>query len=171
MVNRLLNIGTLVALAVGLAVSLLIGGCDEPVLTLSGSVPMKCVWSFISVSILFIVALILGVVRLFLKTTEARRFAALSLGLTALAAALICSPWGIGICSGETMALCSVDPSAGDAGMAMSSWFGSAMDCHTSALVVWIVAALVVIGAIIQAVIASFGKEPDTKKPKMFELR
>lgn len=169
MLEKILNIVTLVALALGLGVSLIVGGCEDPIPTLSGSVPMKCVWGFAAVSVVLAGGLVLAVARMFLKTGEARRFASLSMVVVALIAALIPSPWVVGTCSWEGTALCCADLAATGAAPEELVWCAFSMDCHVSALAVWIAAAFVIIASIIQIVTSRTHEQAATKKPKLFD--
>ena len=173
MLTKVLNILTIVLLAVGLGVCLVVGGCDMPVPTLSGSVPMKCVWGLSSVAACLAVGLILAVARLWLKTREAQRFSAVSLILVVLAAALIPSPLVVGVCSWAPTALCCADLAASGASAEALAFCGVTMDCHISAITVWIMAALVVICMVIVIATAQGSKaetETETeRKPGLFD--
>ena len=171
MLNRALNIVTIALFAGGLGINLIFGGCDMPVPTLTGSVPMKCVWGSTAASIVLSVGLILSCARLVLKTTEAKRFAAFGLGLIALAVALIPSSLGVGVCSWDGSALCCSHLVEAGASAEEIAWCGLAMDCHISAIALWIMAILVVISVSIQAATASSNGSQgnDPVRPKLYD--
>lgn len=168
MLSKVLNIVTIVLLAGALGVCLVVGGCDMPVPTLTGGVPMKCVGGLSAVSVVMGAGLVLALAQLFLKTAEAKRFAALSLGVITLVAALILSPLVVGTCSWDGNALCCGHLLEQGATVEELAWCGLTMDCHISALVVWIVAALIIIIQIIVALKARAGTS-EAHKPKLFD--
>jgi hypothetical protein len=152
--KNIYRIGAAVALLVmlvGLLVSVIVGGCDTLIQAESGAFPMKCHWTFIATATVFVLGIVVCVWQLVgLKTTEARRLAAVFIILVAVAVSFFPSPWGIGICSSATdgMALCAAD----------------GMDCHITAPIVWICGALLIVCALIQLIKA----DPDkVKKPKL----
>jgi hypothetical protein len=145
---RIAGMVALLALLVALLTSLVLGGCDTLIPADSGSFPMKCHWAFIAVAVVLVIGIVLALAQLLLKTLEARRLAAALLLLVALAAAFLPSPWGIGICSDSGMMLCAID----------------GMDCHTTAPVVWVCSAIVIICAAVQLA----KSDPNSvRKPKL----
>lgn len=167
MLRKVLNIVSLVLLAGALGVCLVVGGCDMPVSTLTGGVPMKCVWGLRAVSVVLGASLVLALAQLFLKTSEARRFAALALGVIVLAAALIASPLAVGTCSWDGSALCCSNLESA-ATLEDAAWCSLTMDCHISALTVWIVAVLIIIIHIVLVVKQQAGTGEENK-PKLFD--
>jgi hypothetical protein len=147
-IYRIAGVVALLALMVALLTSLVLGGCDTLIPADSGSFPMKCHWAFIAVAVVLVIGIVLALVQLLLKTVEARRLAAALLLLVALAAAFLPSPLGIGICSDSGMMLCAID----------------GMDCHTTAPVVWICSAIVVICAAVQL---AKSDSDSAKKPRL----
>ncbi len=168
MLNKVLNLVVILLFAAGLCASSIVGGCEMLIPTQTGSVPMKCIGGFNSVSLLLGVGLILAIVRLFLKNTEARRFAALSLGLIVLAAALIPSPLVVGVCSWEGAALCCSPLAEAGASAEELAWCSLTMDCHISAAVVWVMATLILVCLVIQ-VLTTPSDTSEKTKPRLFD--
>lgn len=137
---RIIVIITAVIMLVGLVASTVIGGCDTLIPCESGAFPMKCHWTFIATTAVFAAGTLAALTQLLLVFAEskaARRFAALATALFALIAAFLPTPLGIGICAAS--------------GMAVPLCADGSMDCHLSAPIVWVCAALLVIIAVVQA--------------------
>jgi peptidoglycan/LPS O-acetylase OafA/YrhL len=131
---------TLLAMIVGLLASTILGGCDKLIECESGDFPMKCHWTFVACAVLFALGAIAALAQFALRTRESRRFAALTTVLLALGVVFLTTPWGIGLCAMETM------------------------QCHTTALVVWVCAALSVVVAVVQFAKAD---PEDAEKPRL----
>ena len=157
MLHRSLSIVIAVLLAIDLVICVVIGGCDMPIPTMSGSVPMKCHWGFIAVSIVLAAGLVLAIFSTFLRSPEARRFAGLTLGIIALTVAFIPSEWAVGTCSWEGDAMCCANSAASGASAEELAACALSMDCHVSAIATWITAALVLVVAVILVVKAGNG--------------
>lgn len=123
---KILSAVPLMCLAVGIIASVAMGGCSTMIECTSGFVPMKCHWTFAAEPYALAAGVVTSMGALFAKTTEGRRMAALGTLAVCVAAALICSPAGIGLCA--------------KAGMA----------CWTTAYVVWAACGIAGIAAIAQ---------------------
>ncbi|MDR2109544.1 MAG: DUF4418 family protein [Coriobacteriales bacterium] len=156
-VYRLSSAAAAAVMLVGLIASIVIGGCDELIPTDSGGMPMRCHWTFLAAAAVFAAGTLAALAQLlpvFATSRPARLFAALTTVLLALIAAWLPSPWGIGICAAP--------------GMGMAHCGEGGMDCHLSAPIVWVCAALLVVIAVVQLVMA----RPDAKKlPRIDDFR
>ena len=110
-------------MAAVVAVSVLMGGCAEPVETAAGgTVPMKCHWTFVATTLVGAVGAVTALLALAGRTKEGRRFAAV-----AAATVLLTTPAGIGLCGNPDMS------------------------CHQTALVLWVAAGIALVVGIVQA--------------------
>lgn len=123
---KILSTVPLVCLAAGIIVSIAIGGCSAIIECTSGFVPMKCHWTFAAEPYVLAAGVVTSAGALLAKTTEGRRMAAAGTLAACIAAALICSPAGIGLCA------------------------KAGMTCWTTAYVVWTTCGVASIAAIVQ---------------------
>jgi hypothetical protein len=129
----------LLAMLVGLLVSVLIGDCKELIDCGDSQIPMKCHWTYTATAIIYVLGSVAAAAQLLFKTTEGRRASIIAPLFLAAAAAIITSPVGIGTCA-----------------MEMSN-------CHITAYIVWAVTAVVLVISIIQFTKAN---PDDASKPK-----
>ena len=112
-------------MAAVVAVSVLMGGCAEPVETAAGgTVPMKCHWTFVATTLVGAVTALLALTG---RTKEGRRFAGIATAAVAAATVLLTTPAGIGLCGNPDMS------------------------CHQTALVLWVAAGIALVVGIVQA--------------------
>lgn len=120
-----IEVVALAALAIWAAFS---GGCPSPLELANGNtVPMKCVWTFKAVPLVGAVGAVSALLALVAKTKEGRRFSAVAAILAAVAAMLLPTSFGIGICSNPEM------------------------HCHATALGVWVLGAIAVVLGVVMA--------------------
>lgn len=123
---KILSAIPLVCLAIGIAISIALGGCTTMIECTSGFVPMKCHWTFTATPYMLAIGAITSLGALTAKTKEGRRMAALGTLAACAAGVLVSSPAGIGICA------------------------KAGMTCHFTAYVVWAACVIAGIAAIVQ---------------------
>lgn len=120
----------LVCMLAIIGISVLLGGCTGLIETATGgTVPMKCHWTFVATTFIGAIGVVTALLALVSRDKEGRRTAAIASAAVALASILIASPIGIGLCGGN-----------------------EAMACHQSASVLWVVAGIALVIAVVQAV-------------------
>lgn len=80
-----------------------VGACDGVLECASGPVPMRCHWAFRVQVLLVPVVIVASLLALYARTREGRRIAVALSALLAVAAALMLTPLGIGVCPGAEM--------------------------------------------------------------------
>lgn len=81
-----------------------LGGCVGLIEKVGGgAVPMKCHWTMIAVKYLGLALAVLAFGQLFLRTKEARRYAAVTIMVVGLVTLILTTSAGIGICADVTM--------------------------------------------------------------------
>ncbi len=131
----------LICIAAVVVVAHVMGGCDHMLeTTTAGQVPMKCHWSFVAVGYTGIIGIVSTLFGITGKRTGARRVAACITIVTCVIVALFPTDLVIGICA------------------------NSEMHCHTTAYVVWALAAVSAILSIVQIIGANSEK---ADRPKM----
>lgn len=95
---KIASIVLAVVMAAAWLVSFGIGGCDKLIECESGSFPMRCHWAFIACGYLCFCGVVTAVYGISCKTKEARCALMTVCGVETLAAAVIVSPLGIGLC-------------------------------------------------------------------------
>ncbi len=127
----ILSVIEIIAILAVIGVSVGMGGCTKMIECVSGSVPMKCHWTFVATTVTSVGALLIAGAALFTKTREGRLVGAFAT-LVALGATLfITTPLGIGICSSPEM------------------------HCHQTAPVLWAAAGIGCVLALIQLIMAN----------------
>ena len=129
-----------VAMVVALAVSAALGGCDTLIECDSGSFPMKCHWTFVAETFVSIIGIVACVLAFIATTKEGRRIACCALLITCAVMILLPTSAAIGLCS------------------------NAAMQCHTSANVVWVAS---IVAAIISVVLYVKADPAAAELPKM----
>lgn len=121
-------IGAAVMAAVS-CVAAFFGGCPATLELASGNnVPMKCHWTFVADSFIGIIGVAVALMAATCKDQSGRRAAAVGFIATAIVAACMPAPFGIGLCA------------------------DSAMHCHGTALIVWALCAVAAVIGVVQVV-------------------
>lgn len=132
-----------VCMLVMVAASLFIEGCTKMLETTAGNmVPMKCHWVFIGTAIVGVVGLVGAACSFVCSTKEGRRVSSILVAVCAVAAIVLTTSFGIGICASAEMA------------------------CHRKALFVWVPAGIALVIALVQVVKAD-PKAADAPKMKL----
>ncbi|MDO4289656.1 MAG: DUF4418 family protein [Eggerthellaceae bacterium] len=122
------------------AVSAVMGGCDKMIECTSGMMPMKCHWTFVAATFVGVAGVVSAIAALAAKTAEGRRVAALMTIVVGAIIAVLPMDFAIGLCG------------------------NAEMECHHTALVVWIAVAVAVVVALVQVAKAN---PADAEKPKL----
>ena len=140
---KTVSILTCVLAIAALIVCIAMGGCSKQLETTAGGVCyMKCYWCFRASTIVLGLTIIASFAQIFKKEADTRRVCAVFTGLGAVGTIAMNATSIVGICVG-----------AAEAGM----------HCFTTALVVDIICAVI----IILAFVTIFGSKPKSNKPKM----
>ena len=116
------------------------GGCTSMIECTSGSMPMKCHWTFIAATFVGLAGMVMGIVATMLEATDGRRAAVIGAMVSAIVVILIVSPIGIGTCAhADSM-------------------------CNSTATIVYVLSAVAIILAIVMGVKAD---SAEAEKPKM----
>lgn len=139
---RVLGVAAAVVIAAAAVVAIAMGGCTKPIETAAGGqVPMKCHWTMIAVALVEVVGAFSALGLAFVKCKIGRRWLAVG-GMLAqvLAVAALYGPF-MGLCGDATM------------------------HCHTTAMVVAVLAAVAVVLCLVAAALA------DPKRAEMPKRR
>ena len=137
---KALGVVPVLCMVVVVAVSAAMGGCDKMIECTSGMMPMKCHWTFVAATFVGVAGVVSAVAALAAKTTEGRRVAALMTIVVGAVVAVLPMDFVIGLCG------------------------NAEMECHRTALVVWVAVAVAIVVALVQMAKAN---PADAEKPKL----
>ena len=97
---RILASIELIAFSVSLLLAVIMGGCSTPVELASGStMPMKCHWTFVAVSSVSVIGIVLSACILIFRDKKITYALTIALVFTMVVIGFLVSDYGIGVCT------------------------------------------------------------------------